>query len=136
MDALVKPSNNSPTDMKSLSILLACTLLSATMLNAQDQQTTTTTTTYGDGTTTRSTSTTYGNGTISEYVPGSTFVVKEPTGPVTYRYGKKVVYETKHGKVISETELPARVKVGTPVQVYYDMDGNARVVSRVIVNDD
>jgi hypothetical protein len=123
--------------MKTLSTLLTCTLLSAAVLNAQAQQTTTTTTTNnGDGTITRSTSTTYGNGTISEYVPGSTFVVKETTGPVTYRYGKKVTYENKHGKVISETELPTRVKVGTPVQVYYDMDGNARVVNRVIINDD
>ncbi len=122
--------------MKTLSTLLTCTFLSAAMLNAQDQTTTTTTTTNGDGSTTRSTSTTYGNGTITEYTPGGNFVVKESTGPVTYRYGKKVVYETKHGKVISETDLPTRVKVGTPVQVYYDMDGNARVINRVIVNDD
>jgi hypothetical protein len=63
-------------------------------------------------------------------------VVNEPGGPVTYQYGKKkVVYETKDGKVISETDLPTRVKVGTPVQVYYDMDGNARVISRVVVDD-
>ncbi len=121
--------------MKSLSTLLACTFLSAALLHAQDQKTTTTTTTYGDGTTTRSSSTTYGNGTITEYTPGTNFIVKETTGPVTYRYGKKVVYETKNGQVISESDVPTRVKVGTPVQVYYDMDGNARVVSRVVVND-
>ena len=116
-----------PNEMKSLPLILTCAILSATGLNAQQQTTTTTTT---------RTTTTYGNGTITEYVPGSTFIVKETTGPVTYRYGKKVVYETKGGKVISETELPTRVKVGTPVRVYYDMDGNARVVSRVVVEED
>ena len=114
--------------MKTLSLLLTSAFLSAAVLHAQDQQQTTTTTT------TRTT--TYGNGTITEYVPGSTFIVKESTGPVTYRYGKKVIYETKSGKVISETDLPTRVKVGTPVHVYYDLDGNARVVSRVVVDED
>ena len=114
--------------MKSLSLLLAASLLGTAALTAQETTTKTITTT------TRSE--TIGNGTITEYVPGSTFVVKETDGPVTYRYGKKVVYETKNGKVISETELPTRVKVGTPVHVYYDMDGNARVVSRVVVDED
>ncbi len=113
--------------MKSLSLFLVCTFLGAAAVSAQDQQQTTTTTTR---------TTTYGNGTITEYVPGTTFVVKETSGPVTYRYGKKVVYETKNGRVISETDLPTRVKVGTPVHVYYDMDGNARVVSRVVVDED
>lgn len=69
------------TDMKTLSLLLTSAFLSAAVLHAQDQQQTTTTTT------TRTT--TYGNGTITEYVPGTTFIVKESTGPVTYRYGKK-----------------------------------------------
>lgn len=113
--------------MKSLSLILTCTFLSAAVIHAQDQQQTTTTTTR---------TTTYGNGTISQYVPGTTFVVKETDGPVTYRYGKKVVYENKHGKVIEEKDLPTRVRVGAPVQVYYDMDGNARVINRVIVNDE
>lgn len=111
--------------MKSPPLILACAFLGAAALNAQEQSVTTTTKTV-----------TYGNGTITEYVPGTTFIVKESTGPVTYRYGKKVVYETKHGKVITEAELPTRVKVGTPVRVYYDMDGNARVISRVVVNED
>jgi hypothetical protein len=112
--------------MKSTLLILTCAFMGAATLTAQQSNTTTTTTR----------TVTYGNGTISEYIPGTTFIVKESTGPVTYRYGKKVVYETKDGKVISETDLPTRVKVGTPVQVYYDMDGNARVVSRVVVNDD
>jgi hypothetical protein len=114
--------------MKSMSLILACTFLGAAALSAQDQQQQTTTTTR--------TTTTYGNGTLSEYVPGTSFVVKESSGPVTYRYGKKVTYETKNGTVISETDLPTRVKVGAPVRVYYDQDGDARVVSRVVVDED
>ncbi len=94
-------------------------------LNAQEQSTTTTT----------KTTTTYGSGTVTEYVPGTTFIVKETTGPVTYRYGDKVVYETKAGQVITDADLATRVKVGAPVRVYYNMDGDARVVSRVIVDD-
>jgi len=111
--------------MKSLSLILTCAFLAVAVIDAQDQTTTTTTTK----------TTTYGNGTITEYVPGSTFIVKETTGPVTYRYGNKVTYETKGGQVISETDLPARVKVGTPVHVYYDMDGNNRVIRRVVVDE-
>ena len=34
--------------------------------------------------------TTTGNGTITEYVAGKTFIVKETSGPMAYRYGKKV----------------------------------------------
>lgn len=113
--------------MKSATLLLTCAFLGTAAIRAQDATSTTTTTTR---------TTTFGDGTISEYVPGTTFVVKETSGPVTYRYGKKVVYETKNGKVISESEIPTRVKVGTPVHVYYDMDGNARVVSRVVVDED
>lgn len=112
--------------MKPLSLILACTFLAVAVIDAQDQQTTTTTTTK---------TTTYGDGTVTEYVPGSTFIVKETTGPVTYRYGNKVIYETRNGQVISATDLPTRVKVGTPVHVYYDMDGNNRVIRRVVVNE-
>lgn len=113
--------------MKS-TLILACAFMSIATLNAQDAAGTTTTTTTTQ-------TTTYGNGTITEYVPGTTFIVKETTGPVTYRYGKKVIYETKSGQVITDADLATRVKVGAPVRVFYDMDGNARVVSRVIVDD-
>ncbi|WP_395740894.1 hypothetical protein [Prosthecobacter sp.] len=113
--------------MKTTNLILACAFLSAAAVNAQQATTTTTTTTR---------EVTYGSGVISQYTPDTTFVVKETTGPVTYRYGNKVVYETKNGQVISATEVPTRVKVGTPVHVYYDMDGNARVVSRVVVDQD
>jgi hypothetical protein len=113
--------------MKTTNLILACTFLGVAAVSAQQATTTTTTTTKA---------VTYGNGVISEFTPDTTIVVKETTGPVTYRYGKKVVYETKNGHVISATEVPTRVKVGTPVHVYYDMDGNARVVNRVVIDEE
>jgi hypothetical protein len=85
---------------------------------------------------TTTTTTTTGAGTIEEYTPGSAFVVKEKSGPVKYRYGKKVTYVTKSGKTLSDDEVKTRVKVGTPVHVHYDADGDARVINRVEIDDD
>jgi hypothetical protein len=87
-------------------------------------------------TTTSSTTTTTGTGTITEYAPGQTFIVKETSGPVTYRYGKSVTYVTKKGKTLSEDQVRTRIKVGAPVSVHYVTDGDARVISRVEVEDD
>src|SRR5262245_31744943 len=70
-------------------------------------------------------------GTITEYSPGTTFVVKETSGPVTYRYGKKVTYVTKSGKALDEAAVKTRIKVGAPVSVGYTMEGEHRVISRV-----
>src|SRR5205085_3543570 len=38
--------------------------------------------------TTTTTTTTEGNGTITEYTPGSQIVLRESSGPRTYRFGK------------------------------------------------
>jgi hypothetical protein len=84
----------------------------------------------------KTTTTTIGNGTITEYAPGSTFVVKETSGPVTYRYGKKVTYVTRKGTTLSDDEVRTRIKVGAPVHVHYDTDGDARVISRVELDED
>lgn len=113
--------------MKTSSILLACGLMTAGALVAEDKQTTTETT--------KTTTTTTGTGTITEYSPGTTFIVKESSGPVTYRYGKKVVYVTKSGKEIPEAELKTRIRVGSPVSVEYATEGEARVVNRVVIDD-
>jgi hypothetical protein len=86
-------------------------------------------------TSTTTTKTTYGTGTITEYTPGTTFVVKETSGPVTYRYGKKVVYVTKSGKALTEDDVRTRIKVGAPVRVQYGTEGDARVISRVEIED-
>ena len=47
---------------------------------------------------TTNTTTTYGSGTITEYSPGSTFIVKESSGPVTYNYGDRVEYARPGGR--------------------------------------
>ena len=86
-------------------------------------------------TSTTTTSTTYGTGTITEYTPGTTFIVKETSGPVTYKYGKKVVYVTKGGTVLTDDQVRTRIKVGAPVRVQYGTEGDARVISRVEIED-
>ncbi len=85
---------------------------------------------------TTTTKTTTSTGTISEYAPGKTFIVKETSGPMTYRYGKSVTYVTKKGKTLSEDQVKTRIKVGAPVSVHYMTEGDARVISRVEVDDD
>ena len=84
-------------------------------------------------TTVKTTTTT---GTLHEYAPGKTFIVKETAGPVTYQYGKTVVYVTKKGTILSEDQVRTRIKVGIPVSVDYMIDGDNRVISRVVVDDD
>jgi hypothetical protein len=82
------------------------------------------------------TRTTTSTGTIHEYTPGTTFVVKESTGPVTYRYGKKVTYVTKKGTVLTDDAVRTRIRVGSPVSVDYVTEGDTRVVNRVVVDDE
>ena len=82
-----------------------------------------------------STTATRSTGTIHEYTPGSAFVVKESSGPVKYRYGKKVTYVTKSGKTLSDDEVKTKVKVGAPVTVHYSGEGEEREVNRVEIDD-
>lgn len=89
-----------------------------------------------DVTTSATTTTTTSTGTITEYAPGTTFVVKETSGPVKYRYGKTVTYVTKKGKKLSEDEVRTRIKVGVPVSVHYATEGQDRVINRVEIDDD
>ena len=109
--------------MKKTLLPLLCTFLASAAIAADVENTTTTTTT------------TYGDGTISEYSPGKTFIVKEKSGPVTYRYGKTVTYVTRGGKTLTDEDVRTRVKVGLPVHVYYSSEGSDRVVSRVEIED-
>lgn len=115
--------------MKTAFLLLACGLICAGTLSAQEKKETTTETTK---TTTKTTTST---GTLTEYVPGTTFIVKENSGPVTYKYGKTVTYVTKSGKEIPEAELKTRVKVGNPVSVHYATEGDTRIVNKVVIDD-
>jgi hypothetical protein len=86
--------------------------------------------------TTTTTTTTEGNGTITEYIPGSSIVLKEIAGPQHYRFGRKVVYVTKSGKELDEDMVRTRVRVGVPVHVHYVGKGDNMVVDRVILDED
>ena len=77
-----------------------------------------------------------GTGTITEYTPGSALIVKETSGPVTYRYGDTVTYVTKKGRVLTADEVKTRMRVGIPVSVSYATEGSERVVNRIEVDDD
>jgi hypothetical protein len=85
--------------------------------------------------TTTTTKTTVGTGTISEYVPEKTFIVKETSGPVTYKYGKKVTYVTKSGKTLTDADVRTRIKVGAPVSVHYATEGDTRIINKVEIDD-
>jgi hypothetical protein len=106
--------------MNKTALSLACALVVGSTAFAAEVVTTTTTST----------------GTIHEYSPGTTFVVKESTGPVKYRYGKKVTYVTKGGKTLTDDEVRTRIRVGTPVSVHYATEGEDRVINRIEVDDD
>lgn len=109
--------------MKMLSLILASALLSAPFVVSADEVKAVTTTE------------TYGSGTVTEYVPGTTFIVKEQAGPVTYHYGDSVSYVTSSGAVIPEAEIKTRIIAGAPVKVYYTSKGDQRVISRVVLRD-
>jgi len=86
--------------------------------------------------TTTTTTTTDANGTITQFTPGNTIVLKETSGPVNYRFGKTVVYTTRSGKVISDADVRTKIRVGVPVRVHFSGEGDARVVDRVILDED
>ena len=107
--------------MKKLLALLTCSMIAASALAVDETTTTTTTTTT--------------SGTIEEFTPGTAFVVKETSGPVKYKYGKKVTYVTKSGKTLTDDEVKTRIKVGSPVRVHYSGDADARIISKVEIDD-
>ena len=107
--------------MKKLALSLALVCASAAFAGAQTTTTTTTTTTA--------------NGTLTTYTPGSAFVVKETSGPVTYTYGDKVTYVTKSGQTLTDADVATRVKAGIPVSVGYTTVGENRVINRVEIDD-
>ena len=98
-----KPPRYPTMKLKNTVLGIACAIVS-TVVFAQTETTSTTTTTTSTG-------------TITEYSPGSAFVVKETSGPVSYRYGEKVTYVTRSGKTLTDDEVRSRIKVGIPVNV-------------------
>jgi hypothetical protein len=91
---------------------------------------------WGQVSQTTTTTTTEGTGTITEYTPGSQIILKETSGPRTYRFGKTVTYVTRSGKVLDEDVVRTRVKVGVPVRVHYTGTGDSMMVDRVILDED
>lgn len=120
--------------MKKILLTVTGSLLVLTAAMAEDRVVKTTTTTEG-GVTTRETVTTSSSGTLTEYAPGATFIVKESSGPVNYHYGKSVVYATRSGRILTEDEVRARVRIGLPVNISYANEGTTRVISRVVIDD-
>ena len=86
--------------------------------------------------TTTTTSTTEGTGTVTEFTPGSQIVLKESSGPRTYRFGKTVTYVTRSGKVLDANTVRTKIKVGVPVRVHYVGTGDNVMVDRVILDED
>ena len=91
---------------------------------------------WGQVSSTTTTTTTEGSGTITSYTPGSTIVLKETTGPRSYRFGKTVTYVTRSGKTLDEDTVRTRIRVGVPVRVHYLGEGDAMMVDRVILDED
>jgi hypothetical protein len=87
-------------------------------------------------TTTTTTSTTEGTGTVTEFTPGNQIVLKEGSGPRTYRFGKTVTYVTRSGKVLDANTVRTKIKVGVPVRVHYVGTGDNVMVDRVILDED
>jgi hypothetical protein len=80
--------------------------------------------------------TTEGGGTITSFTPGNTIVLRESSGPRTYRFGKTVTYVTKSGRILDEDTVRTRIKVGVPVHVHYVGEGDNMLVDRVILDED
>lgn len=80
--------------------------------------------------------TTTGSGTITEWAPGERVILKETTGPVTYRVRKDVTYVTKSGKVLTDDQITTRVRVGAPISVQYVKEGPDMYVNRFVIDDD
>jgi hypothetical protein len=85
---------------------------------------------------TTTTTTTEGGGAITSFTPGNTIVLRESSGPRTYRFGKTVTYVTKSGRVLDEDTVRTRIKVGVPVHVHYVGEGDNMLVDRVILDED
>ncbi len=120
--------------MKTTITILALAL-AAPLVWGQATTTEKTTTTHADGSTTTTTTTTTSAGTITEFEPGKTVILKEESGPRTYRFGPHVVYETRAGVAIPEAEVRTRIHVGAPIHVHYAREGDGYIVNRVIVDD-
>src|SRR5688500_5362944 len=125
------------TIMKRSMLILACAAI-APFAFAQTSTTTTESTTttkkpVATETTATTTTTTSTEGTVATFEPGKTIVVRKVgvTDPISYVLGKTVKFVNKTGATIEASTI----KPGARVHVYYDGEGDARVVNRVVVDD-
>lgn len=121
--------------MKKSLLILACAAI-APFAFAQTSTTTTESTTTKKPAATETTTTTTATsteGTVTTFEPGKTIVVRKVgvTDPISYVLGKTVRFVNKTGATIEASTI----KPGARVHVYYDGDGDARVVNRVVVDD-
>ena len=117
--------------MKKTINTLACCALIVPSAFAQTRATTTEQKTTTQPTTTTETA----SGTVTTtYEPGKIIVVGSETAPDTFSYilDKTVRYVNEAGKEIDEH----LIKPGTRIHVYYHGTGEARVVNRVVVDED
>jgi hypothetical protein len=121
--------------MKKSILILACAAI-APFAFAQTSTTTTETTKTNPVTTESSstTTTTYTDGTVTTFEPGKTIVVRRqgPDGPISYALSKTARFLNRAGAEIEAS----RIRPGTRVHAYYEGTGDARVVNRVVVDDD
>jgi len=95
------------------------------------QTSTSSTTVTTDGTT--QTTTTESSGVVTEFTPGTVFVLKtEAAEPVHYKFAKTVTYVTADGHV---TEA-SRIKKDSKVHVHYVRDNDDMLVDRIVVDQD
>src|SRR5205085_6313537 len=122
--------------MKKSILILACAAI-APFAFAQTSTTTTesssTKTNPVTSSTETTTTTTSTDGTVTTFEPGKTIVVRRngPDGPVSYALSKTARFLNRTGAEIEAT----RIRPGTRVHVYYDGNGDARVVNRVVVDE-
>ena len=117
--------------MKKLILSLTGVLaLTATAAFAQTSSSTTTTTSTDGATQTTQTTTTESTGTITEWTPGTSFILRgEGAEPVHYKFSKTVTYVTPDGKVVEASKVTKNSKV----RVHYVKDGNDMMVDKVVV---
>lgn len=116
--------------MKKSILTLVGALALSTAAFAQTSTTTTTSSTQADGTSVSKTTTTESTGTITEWTPGTNFVLKtEAAEPVHYRFSKTVSYVTPDGQVVEASKVTKNSKV----RVHYVKEGNDMLVDKVIV---
>ena len=82
---------------------------------------------------TTTTTTTSSDGVVTTFEPGKTIVIRRTgvTDPISYMLGKTVRFVNKAGATIEA----ATIKPGARVHVYYDGEGETRVVNRVVVDE-